>query len=841
MMKIKKLSILLLLVLIFTGCSKEVEEENTLENYAYEESDKTFILENDHIKFTLDPSTTYFDVLDKSNAYTWNSNPVGAADDPFADTESKKYLQSTLIIEYSSDTGMKSLYNNFEYSILKGIYEIEDGKDYIKVNYTIGDVEKTFNIPTALPASRMTIFLDKMDKKQKRQVNDYYRKIDINKLRATDNKDELLKKYPDLATEFVYELREGAQDYLKKKIEDIFMEIGYTSKDLEEDNARYALDKAKEKPYFNVSVIYRLEGEDLVVEVPFEDMNWRNNYPLTKVKVLPYLGAGSVEDDGYILVPDGNGSIINFNNGKTKQNPYYTELYGWDNGLKRDASIDESRTAFPVFGISKNDSSLLCILEDNKAVASIEADISGRTHSYNFVNASYITLHSASVQVSAKTDKSVMVYEAKKPEGVLKQRYRFLDTDTYSGMASAYRDYLMNQNAELVKTEDTGAPINITLMGAVDQVKQRFGIPASIPTPLTTYEDAYEIISELKDMGYQNLSVRYSAWMNNGIKQKIPKKIKIVDELGNKKKLRKLLNHSNEIGIPIYLDGAVMHAYDSNIFDGFLVNRDSARYTSREVIKLYSFSPIYYGIEDWKDYFYLLRPQLTVKYMQNLANFADKYSAEGIGFQDIGYLLAADYYQKNLVTRSEVLKMQQNKLQSIASSGLGIVVNYGNDYVLPYVDFILGMDLKGKGHQIIDYSVPFYSMAIHGLVDYAGNPINLSGNYKEEILRSAEAGAGLSFLFTKKPTSYLQNSNYTYFFGTDYELWKNQAYSIYSRYEKELGHIFNQYLIHHEMIAKDVFVSTYEDGTKVYVNYNETDFITGDLNIPANDYLVERR
>ena len=59
-MKIKKLSILLLLVLIFTGCSKEVEEENTLENYAYEESDKTFILENDHIKFTLDPSTTYF-------------------------------------------------------------------------------------------------------------------------------------------------------------------------------------------------------------------------------------------------------------------------------------------------------------------------------------------------------------------------------------------------------------------------------------------------------------------------------------------------------------------------------------------------------------------------------------------------------------------------------------------------------------------------------------------------------------------------------------------------------------------------------------------------------------
>lgn len=841
MMKIRKLSLFLLLVLFLTGCKKEIEQDNKLETYAYEESNESYVLENDYLKFTLDPNTTYFEVLDKSNNTIWNSNPIGAADDPHADAESKKYLQSTLIIEYSSDTGMKTTYNNFEYSIMKNVYAIEKGEDYIKVYYTIGDVEKTFFIPTAVPESRMNIFLDRMDSKQQRQVKDYYRKIDINKLRATDNKSELLAKYPDLENECVYELREGAQDYLKKRVEDIFRDIGYTAEDLEEDNARYALNKAKEKPYFNVSMIYRLEDGDLVVEVPFEDMHWRTSYPLTKIKVLPYLGAGNLEDDGYILVPDGNGGIINFNNGKNKQNPYYTEIYGWDEGLKREAVIDENRSPFPVFGISKNDSSLICILEDGKALASIEADVSGRTHSYNYVNASYITLHSASVQVSSKTDKSVMVYEAKKPEGILKQRYRFLDTASYSGMASSYRDYLMGKNTELSKTNEAGTPINITLIGAVDQVKQRFGLPVSVPTPLTTYEDAYEIVSELKEMGYENLSIRYSGWMNNGIKQKVLNKVKLISELGSKRKLTNLLDYCNEANIPIYLDGSVMHAYDNSLFDSFVVNRDSARYTSREVVELYSFSPIYFGIEDWKDHYYLLKPQLTIKYMQNLANFVNEHKAAGVAFRDIGYLLAADYYHKNLTTRSEVLKMQEEELGNIVSTGAGLVVNYGNDYVLPYADFIVSMDLKGKEYHIVDYSVPFYSMAIHGLVNYAGKPINLSNDYQKELLKSVESGAGLSFTFMNQPTSYLQNSHYTHYYGADYDLWKDEAYEIYSRYEKELGHIFNQYFIDHEMIDKGVFVSSYEDGTRVYVNYNDTDFINGELIIPANDYLVERR
>ena len=122
-----------------------------------------------------------------------------------------------MLIEFSNEAGMTTLYNNFEYSISKNIYTVEQNEDSIKVNYTIGDVEKTFNIPNAIPESRMNIFLDRMENKQRRSVVDYYRKIDLNKLRPTDNKNELIEKYPDLVDEPVYELREGAQDYLKEE------------------------------------------------------------------------------------------------------------------------------------------------------------------------------------------------------------------------------------------------------------------------------------------------------------------------------------------------------------------------------------------------------------------------------------------------------------------------------------------------------------------------------------------------------------------------------------------------------------------------------------------------
>lgn len=840
MRKFINLSFVLISTVLLSGCTKEEVQEETIPTYSYKEDQASYVLENENVKFTLDPGTTYFEVLDKSNNAAWTSNPTDGANDSKADEQSKKYLRSTLIIEYGDSTGIKTLYNDFQYSIEKGTYQISQQKDAIQVDYTIGDLQKVYYIPIAVPASRMKLFMDKMDSGSQRQVNSYYRKIDINNLRPTDNKEELLARYPDLANEVVYELRDSTQEYLKEKIQTIFADSGYTEQDYEEDLARYSKQSSEEKPYFNVSIVYRLEENNLVVELPYDKMQWKAEYPITRIEVLPFFGAGSSSDEGYILVPEGNGGIINFNNGKSEQNPYYTEVYGWDYGEQRDSMTDEIDSAFPVFGISKNKSSMLCILEDYASVAAIRADVSGRNHSYNYADATYTTLHDASLKMSAKTDRSVIVYEKQKPAGSIRQRYLFLNTDSYAKMSEAYRNYLMDKYPGLAKNSEAGTPVNVTLVGAVDEVKQRFGFPLSVPVALTTYKDAYDILGELQKDGYDNLSVRYRGWMNGGLKQTNLNSVSPLNELGSKSELKELLHYGVDSGIPIYLDGMVENVYDKNPFDAFVINRDAAKYSSRQVVKLYDFSPVFYGLEDWNDCYYFVKPQLSVSYMKNLADYAKKYSA-GVSFADIGNILGANYNPKNLTTRQQVVEMQQKELERIAAEGTDICVSNGNDYVLPYVDFITDMDLSGYNYQIIDYMVPFYSMAIHGLVDYSGFSLNLAGNYQELVLRSAEAGAGLSFTYMKKSSSVLQDSNYTYLFAAEYDKWKEKANEIYIRYEKELGHVFNQFIIGHERLAEGVFVTSYEDGTKVYVNYNQTDFKQDGLIVPARDYIVEGR
>ena len=62
----------------------------------------------------------------------------------------------------------------------------------------------------------------------------------------------------------------------------------------------------------------------------------------------------------------------------------------------------------------------------------------------------------------------------------------------------------------------------------------------------------------------------------------------------------------------------------------------------------------------------------------------------------------------------------------------------------------------------------------------------------------------------------------------------------YTRYNNELGHVFNQEMVDHQNITGTLSVTTYADGTKVYVNYDFEDATADGQTIPARDYLVVR-
>lgn len=837
------LLVILVGILVVIFYKPQTEEAESFDTRSYMGEGETLVMENDSLKFELDGSTTHFSVTDKSSGAVWYSNPPEAANDPIAQMADKASLQSTLILTFSTTSGTDTIYNNYQYSIENGLYEIEQGDDYVKVCYTVGVMEKEYLFPRVVTVDRMNELIADMEPAIQKRVLGYYKKYDINKLGKKDNKEELLAAYPILETEVIYALRDNATENMYRLLQTSFESIGYTYEDYlaDKEMVEGTEGESSEKPIFNVNIVYRLDGDRFTVEVPMEEIEYVDTYPIYYLSVLPYFGAGGTEDEGYLLVPEGGGALINFNNGKTSQSSYFANMYGWDFAQYREDLVHETNTYFNAFGIARNGSSMMCILEDGAPYCGVYADISGRVHSYNYVYAQYTLLHREVYEIAARSSSLVYMYEDNIPQESIVQSYRFIDSDSYIDMALTYRDYIQEiYGGLLTENDETQTPAVVEIIGAVDKVKQVAGIPVSRPLPLTTYKETKAMLEQLQADGLSNMSVKLSGWMNGGVQQKLLDDVHLVSGLGSKKDLQELSDYAAANGIDLYLNGITNYAYDSDIFDGFLSFRDAARYASRKRAEIHPYSTVTFASREGQEPHYLLHATLIPEMVDNLVGAARQYNAN-VSFEDIGMELSSDFYKKGVVTRQTVMDDHVRMLSGIKDSGMKVMINMGNNYAIPYSDIVTNMDLSGSDYTILDEEVPVYQMAMHGYISYTGEPLNLTQNEEEELLRSAEYGAGLAFTLMDETAFTLQNTLYTQYFGAEYDSWHDEMVAIYTRYNEQLGHIFSQRMVGHDKLTADLTCTEYEDGTKVYVNYGFGAALTPDgTEVPARDYLVVR-
>ena len=825
---------LIVLFVFMIGPEEEVEIEIPIRGG--ELSEGNAVLENDDLLFVMDRATSRFSITDKKTGAVWESNPSGADTDPLAPTVDKKSnLKSTLYLTYGNINGIMTTYNNCTYSIEKGIFDVIEKGDTIRVDYTLGNTEKEFKIPLALPEKDFNAITKKMDKKVAKQIKEYYRKTDINNLRASDNKEELLESYPDLAEMKLYILRDGVAQHLKATIETAFWAAGYDEDQYQAHLARYSKTTVQDIPLFNISVEYRLEGRDLVVSVPFDSVEYKPDYPIFNVELLPYFGAGSTEEEGFIVIPESGGAVIEFNNGRFNQNAYYANVYGWDYCQVRKSVVTETRNTFPMFGLSKNGASFLCMLEDGASYGNINADVSGRFDSYNHVDAGYSLVHYESFDVAGKSNSAFYIYEESLPEEKVSQRYRFSDSTSYSEMAADYRNYLLEKYPALASKKSDGLKTVIEVVEAVDKVQQTAGVPYKQPLELTTYDETVEIADELKNLGVDDFVMRITGFMNGGVTHYVLKDVDLIGRLGGKSDFKSMISALQERNIKTYLEGQIDFAYDSGLTDGYVGFRDAAKFITREQAELYDYSIVWYGQEEYNDEYYLVKPSYSEECFDEFKEFADEYGA-GLALRNTGYLLNSDYNPKDRVSR-EASKDLQRKMMSEANGGL--IINEGNDYALEYADIITSMDISNSNMAIIDYDIPFYEMAIHGLVDYTGVPINSSEDFEYELLKSAEFGAGLSFTFMKASPDKIQETFYSRYYGASFDLWKEKAAEIYKRYKNDFDGLSSKKMVDHRVDGQ-VRVTQYEDGTKVYVNYAYKDLECDGVRIPSRDYVVKR-
>lgn len=830
------LGFLTYIVIRLVNVGKVVQPEFEFYEFNEKLSKDTYVLENKSVKFELDSATTQFTVLQKDTGKIWYSNPPAAKSDPLALAKEKNNMQSPLLIKYSTENGNNDIYDIYSNSVQKKLYSITQKGSEIRVDYTVGQIQREFIFPLAIYQEELDKWLDGLSKAQANTIYRAYHKYTVNNFKGSDL-ETMLSKYPKMEDGPVYVVFENAQNFLKEQVEDLFAKQGYTAEDYQRHKELYKETNIKEVPAFNISIIYKLADNGFTIEIPFDDISYRLKYPITLVSTLPYFGAGGKEDKGFMLIPEGGGSIIEFNNGKTKQNGYYSDCYGWDYASDRSAVITETRASFPVFGVAYEDSSFISIMEEGAEYGGVTAEIAGKLGSYNYVRADYTMLHSEQYEVTARSQSAQFVYENQLPAGEkIVQTFKFVNSGSYVDMAKEYRNVLFKGAKKL---NNDNVPVAVELLGAIDKKQQILGMPKVKPYALTSYSEAAEIINEIDEMGIKNVDYKLTGFINGGKNQTMLNRIRFIKQLGGKSDFKKMIKSTKDSSAKLYIDGAVQTQYRTGLFKGFFKYKDAARFVSDELCELSEYSPLWYGKDPLRDTYFLLNEELRNKCSDVLIKHAKKLGLYGISYKDNGNILSSDYNDRRITTRATSKKNQIEKMQKANDEGLAVMINGGNDYALNNAGIITNMNLHGNSYAIIDYTVPFYQIALHGYKNFTGAPINLGYEQTQLILESAEAGAGLMFTFMEEKEAALHETDYTEFYSSNFDGCKEKFSNIYEKYNNQLGKVSNSLIIDHAYLSEQVTKTVFDNGYEVYVNYGYKMFTTPDgKQIPERDYRV---
>ncbi|MDE7300050.1 MAG: hypothetical protein K2N94_14735 [Lachnospiraceae bacterium] len=326
--------------------------------------------ENESLKLYINMETADTAVYDKRTGHTVYSNPPAADADPVASGLNKNYLKSQFVLDYYNQNRKSTTYDSYSYSTSRGQFEVQAIPNGLRVLYTLGDMEsKTGIVPLYITSERLESFLSKVEsKKQASDVRNRY---------TTDSDIDGFLMLPESVQNAPATLR---------KMNATLEEAGYTQEDFIADMEAAGAEGA-EQIFFVVPLEYTLNGDKLMVRVPVSHIEENGGGMIYRMQLLRYMGAAGVDENGYLLVPNGAGSIIYFNNGKKDANEYNQFVYNID-PVSAEYLVRENteQIRMPLFGMyyENTHTGVFAVIEKADSQASITADISGKLNSYNY-------------------------------------------------------------------------------------------------------------------------------------------------------------------------------------------------------------------------------------------------------------------------------------------------------------------------------------------------------------------------------------------------------------------------------------------------------------------------
>lgn len=590
---------------------------------------------------------------------------------------------------------------------------------------------------------------------------------------------------------------------------------------------------------FGLTVEITLDGDEVVVNIPDDSIiEEKEGTYISTVSVFPFMGYTFMDDqDGYMLIPDGNGALIYLDN---KEGRYATGfsrmIYGSDAGFtdssttnylwdKYDTVVDANDIIAPVFGMAHTEDQLgyIAVVENGEKRASIEAHPNGVMVNYNRCFAKFM-LRDIYVQPLNESNSGTMTsVETDRTHSDLTVRYMLLEGDDadYSGMAVEYRNYLLENN--LVATKDTSYNTRVDFLGT-DREEFLMGTKA---VTMTTTDNIEEMYSDLQSSGVSSLLSVYKGWQKGGIYNVPISKYKADSSIGGTSALTKLISESADSNYNLYLYNDALRVNASTNATTFNVVKKINKRTFKEELN-----------EQVYDLFYYLLPE---KMERTLEKFTKSYTSKGVnnlalaGVTDniFSYSSQGNYY-----TRYDTANAVLEAVQTIDES-TDMIMEQPYAYLWDYTDAFLDMPLGSSDYMYVDEEVPFLSMVLKGIIPMYSDYVNFEANKTEFFLQMVESGVYPSFYITYENSSALIYTNSSDLYSTEYATYRDSIISYDEQLREVASAVEGACIADHEKMDNGVTKVTYDNGTVIYVNYTENEVSVDGITVDAMSYQVK--
>jgi len=532
---------------------------------------------------------------------------------------------------------------------------------------------------------------------------------------------------------------------------------------------------------------------------------------------------------------------------------YGAWVYGLDRALDPPANRDTltEQVYLPVFGMKQGANAMVAIIESGRAAARISADIAGRSDSYNKVFAAFTVIPKGITSLESWTQwrlgvsgvrQSINIYQSRPFMEDIVVRYKFLQNEdaSYSGMARAYQDYLVSRGVLSRLSGGDDLTFLLELVGSIAVKQPVLGAPREVVRPLTTFDQAREIVDRFAAVGVDEVALRFSGWLKGGFYHSFPDRMRVEKTVGDLGALDRLCSYLESKGVDLYPDVAFLEVYRNTLLDGFVTVRDAARYLNKDTATSHNINPINALHEGWK-----ALPILSVRRLPSvIQGFLDGFSrtsAPGLSLRQMGRQVNSDFREDPsiLVDREQAVAILEEQMRILAEDHkLKLLIEGGNDYSLKYVSLVARAPMSSSEYNLIDRSVPFYQMVLHGYVNYAGAPLNHAQDLRYERLKTIEYGAMPYYQLIYGEPSEVKRTEVNDLFSMGFEDWIHEAGQFYAEANRILADVQDQRIVEHRELAAGLFQTVYENGQSVFVNYNREDVAVGDVVVPGRGYVL---